>query len=128
MLDALRAHNAVEVELQVAGLLATVPVVHRDLELAQRVDALHQVLVGSLTPQQLDVLHRGVERVRRHEVLQQVLEPQAGEVLAAEHAGKGLGPHRADVVVGVEQEEAFAHGLQNVARLLLGFLGRALMP
>ncbi len=122
VLDALGAHNAVEVELQVAGFLAAVPVLHRNLELAQRVDALHQVLVGAFTPEQLDVLHRGAERVRRHEVLQQVLETEAGKVVAAEHAGQRFRPHRADVVIGVEQEEAFPHRLQNVFRLLLRFL------
>ncbi len=62
-----------------------------------------------------------------HEVLEQLLEGEAGEVVAAEHAGQRLRPDRADVVVGVEQEEAFPHRLQNVARLLLRFPRRALV-
>ena len=37
-----------------------------------------------------------------HEVAQQVLEGQAREVVAAEHARQRLRPHRADVVVGLE--------------------------
>ena len=127
VLDALRPHDAVEVELQVAGFLAAVAVVHRDLELPERVDALHQVLVGAVAPQQLDVLGGGGERRRRHQVLQQLLEGQAGEVVAAEHARQRVRPHRADAIVGVEQEEALAHGLEDVARLLLGVARGALV-
>ena len=51
---------------------------------------------------------------------------EAGEVRAAEHARQRFRPHRADLVVRVEQEEAFLHGLQNVARLLLRFPRHAL--
>ena len=91
----------------------------RDLELAERIDALHQVLVGAIAPQQLDVLGGGRERRRRHQVLEQLLEGEPGEIVAAEHARQRVRPHRADAVVGVEQEEALAHRLEDVARLLL---------
>ena len=127
VLDPFRSHDAVEVELQVAGLLAAVPVVHDDLELAQRVDALHQVLVSAIAPQELDVLGGRGECRRRHEILEQFLERQAGEVLAAEHAGQRLRPDAADTVVGIEQEKALMHGLEDVARLLLGLARGALM-
>ena len=102
VLDAFRSHDAVEVELQVAGLLAAVPVIHGDLELAQRVDALHQVLVGAIAPQELDVLGGGGERRGRHQALEQFFERQAREVLAAEHACQRLRPDAADTVVSIE--------------------------
>ena len=127
MLDALGPHDAVEVELQVARFLAAVRVLHGDLELPQGVDALHQVLVGTVAPQELDVLGRRGERRRRHQVLEQLLERQAGEIVATEHARQRIRPDRADAVIGVEQEEALAHRLEDVARLLLRIARRTLV-
>ena len=121
VLDALAAHDAVEVELQVAGVATAVAVVQRDLELAERIDALHQALVGAVAPQKLDVLHRRTERGGGHESREQLLEGQAREILAAEHTCQGVGPHGADLVVRIEQEEALVHRFQNVASLLLRF-------
>src|SRR5205823_11915925 len=43
VLDAVLPHDAVEVELQVAGLPAAVPVVYLHFELTEGIDALHQV-------------------------------------------------------------------------------------
>jgi len=50
LLDAVLAHHAVEVELQIAGVAAAVAVVHLDFKLAERVDALHQILVRAIAP------------------------------------------------------------------------------
>ncbi len=120
VLDPAGSHHAVEVELQVACLLAAAPVVHAHFELSERVDALHQVLVGAVAPEQLDEFHGRVERLGAHLVPQQLLERQAGEIRTTEQMRQRLRPDGADAIVGIQQKEPLAHRGQDVAGLLLG--------
>ena len=112
--------DAVEIELEVPRVASRRPVVQRDLDLRQRVDALDQVLVGTLAPQQLDVLGRGGQRRVRDQAVQQVLESEALERIASEQRceGRGMGP--ADPEIRVDQEQAILHGGQDVPGLFLG--------
>ena len=127
VLDALRAHHAVEVELQVAGLLAAVAVVHRDFELPSGL-MLFIRFSWARSPHSSLMYFMAVARVADGtRSLSSSSKVEAGEVLAAEHARQRLRPHRADAVVGVEQEEALAHRLEDVAGLLLGFARGALV-
>jgi hypothetical protein len=68
--DAAVALDTVEVELKVTHVAVT----EIDFDFGQRVDALDQVLVGALAPQQPHVFHRRVERLLGHEPEQQVVE------------------------------------------------------
>jgi len=73
------ALDAVEVELEVADVALREP----HLDFGERVDALDEVFVGALAPEQLDVLERRVERLLGHETEQQVIEAEPVELVAA---------------------------------------------
>ena len=56
----------------------------------------------------------------RHQVAQQVFESDAGDGFALEQRAGRVGVNLTNLEVGVEQEQTFAHGAQNVFRLLAG--------
>jgi hypothetical protein len=73
------ALDAVEVEFEVADVALREP----HLDFGERVDALDEIFVGALAPEQLDVLERRVERLLGHETEQQVIEAEPVELVAA---------------------------------------------
>ena len=125
VLDPLRAHDAIEGELQETTLPAAPSLVRRDFELTEWVDVLDQVL-SALAPEQLDVLLRRSQGIGRYQILQQVFERQTAKIRAAKQAGQRVGPHARDAVLGVEKEYSFLDRLQNLAGLFLSFENGAL--
>jgi hypothetical protein len=125
--DGAFASHAVEVELEVAGFaaafLALLALDHQ-LHFVERVDRADQVFLRALAPQHLDELGGDLERLGRHEVTQQFFEGEAGNRFALEQLRRRVRVNRADLEVAVEQEETFAHGREDVFRLLLGSRGR----
>lgn len=114
------AAHAVEVELEVLGVVAAVAAVDLHLDLGQRIDAANQVLVGALAPQQLHVLHRRLERLLGDHSSQKVLEAEPVEAVTTQQGGQGGGMRLADAEIGVEQEQPVLHGGEDVAGLVAG--------
>ena len=55
-----------------------------------------------------------------HQVAQQVFESDAGDGLSLEQRAGRVGVNLTNLEVGVEQEQTFAHGAQDVFSLLTG--------
>ena len=120
--------HAVEVELEEVRVEAAGRIVEVHFDFVQRVDGLDQLLVDALAPQQRDVVHRGAQRLLRHDLLQQRVEREVGEIFAAED---GVERHRAlaaELQVLVEQEQTFVHRAQNVRRFPCARGSRPLLP
>ena len=118
------AAHAVEVELEVAGfgVLAAL-LADQDFHFVERVDRADQVFLGALAPQHLDELGGDGERLRRHEIAQQVLEGDAGHRFALEQLRGRVRVNRSDLEIAVEQEQTFAHCREDVFGLLTGGRG-----
>ena len=80
--------HAVEFEVQVASVELAPAHGEVHFDFAQRIDGLHQLLVGALRPEHFHELQRGGQRLLRDDALQQVLEPQAGQILSLEQRSR----------------------------------------
>ena len=120
--DLLAHLHPVEFELQVVGLEAAETVFEVHLDLVQRVEGADELLVDPVAEQQPDVVEGGGERLLRHDLLEQFLELERCEPLAAEDALHGPRVLRADLEVIVQQEQPIGHGAEDI----LGLLARPL--
>ena len=76
--------HPVKIELQIARIEFAVAAVDVHFDFAERIDGLDEFLVGALGPEDFDELERRRQSPFRHDVLEQLLEGEAGEVLALE--------------------------------------------
>jgi hypothetical protein len=111
-----------EVEFEVASLAFVLfAVAARDyFHFIERIDRADQVFLGALAPQNFDELAGDGQRLRRHQVAQQVFESDAGDGFALEQRAGRVGVNLTNLEIGVEQEQTFAHGAQDVFGLLAG--------
>ena len=110
--------HAVEVELEEVRVEAAGGVVEVHFDFVERVDRLDQLFVDALAPQQRHVVHRGAQRLLRHDLLQQLSNVKPANSSRRKIVVERHRALAAELQVLVEQEQTFVHRAQNVRRLL----------